>query len=130
MIEAGLVSLLKSDSSISTIVGSRIYPVIVPATASYPCLSYHTMSKPPEVNLDNSAQETARIQIDCWGTSYASVKTLQAALHTLLDGYQGICPDNTDINLCTRDVEADYWESDSKTFRAMSEYLIDYPSGQ
>jgi hypothetical protein len=130
MIESGVVSLIKADTDLATVVGGQIYPVIVPATASYPCLSYHTMSKPPEVALDRSAQETARIQIDCWGLSYGSVKALQQKIHTLLDGFQGICPDGTDISLCVRDVEADYWESDAKVFRAMSEYLIEYPSGQ
>ena len=130
MIESGLVSLLKSDPEISALVGSRVYPVIVPATATYPCLSYHTVSKPPEVTLDKSAQETARIQIDCWGNSYSSVKALQQKLHTLLDGFLGTCPDGTDISLCTRDIEGDYWESDAKVFRCLSEYLVEYPSGQ
>src|SRR5664279_2049700 len=100
MIEAGLESLIRADTDLITTIGGKIYAVVVPSTATYPCLSYHTMSGPPEVNFDNTAQETVRIQIDCWASSFAAVKTLQQKLHTLLDGYQGTCPDGTVIDLC------------------------------
>lgn len=130
MIEAGLVSLIRANTDLSTIIGNQIYAVMVPQNATYPCLSYHTTSKPPVVAVDRSGQEYARIQIDCWGSSYGSVKTLQAKLRALLDGFQGTCPDGSTVVDCFRDVEADYWESDSKTFRAMCEYVIQYPSGQ
>ena len=130
MIESSVVSLLKGNAPLVAAIGGQVYAVIVPATATYPCISYHSMSKPPSVCIDRAAQETARIQIDCWGSSYASVKTLQQQLHSLLDGFQGKCPDNTFIDDILRDVESDYWESDAKVFRAMSEYIITYPSGQ
>jgi hypothetical protein len=130
VIEAGLVSLLRSNAPLSALIGTRLYGVLVPSDAKYPCLSYTPMGKPPEVNLDKSAVETKRIQIDCWAKTYTDAKNLQVLLHALLDGYQGTCPDGTTITLSTRDVEADYFESDNETFRAMSEYLFTFPSGQ
>jgi hypothetical protein len=80
--------------------------------------------------MDRSGNESKRVQFDCWGKTYADCKALQVALHALLDGFQGLLPDGTDVDTISRDVEADYWESDSETFRAMSEYLVQYSSGQ
>ena len=88
MIEQGIVALLKATPAIAALIGTRVYPVMVPPDATYPCLSYTTMSKPPDVNMDRSANETKRFQFDCWSSSYGSVKALQSALHALLPGGQ------------------------------------------
>lgn len=130
MIESGLVSLLRATVPITTLVGTRIYAVLVPADATYPCISYTAMGKPPAVNIDRSAEEFKRVQIDCWGRTFAEVKNIQVQLHALLDGFQGSCPDGTKVSLSTRDIEADFFESDNEMFRAMSEYIFTYPSGQ
>lgn len=134
MIESGLVSLLRVTPAITALIGTDhskdVYAVLVPPTATYPCLSYHSTSKPPEVSLDNSGQESTRIQIDCWAKSYAEVKALQVALHALLDGFKGRLPDGTLVDLSTRDVEGDYYESDNEIFRCLSEYIFTHPSGQ
>src|SRR5487761_2364819 len=112
MIEAGIESLLLTAPEITSIIGTALYAVLVPPDATYPCLSYSTITRPPQVNLDKSALESKRVQIDCWAKSYPEVKVLQVTLHAALDGYQGTLPDGTIVNTCDRDIEADYFESD------------------
>jgi hypothetical protein len=130
MIEAGIDALLRATPSVALLIPGGIFAVLVPPDAVYPCISFHTMSKPPMVNLDKSAEEATRVQIDCWAKDYISAKNIQATLHALLDGYQGTLPNGTIVNLCARDVESDYFESDDEMFRAMSEYVITFPAGQ
>lgn len=86
-IEAEIVSRLKSFTATATLVGSRVYPVVLPAEVS-PAVTYRRLSGTPELNVDGSiALTSVQMEISAWGNSYEQARTLADAIFSALDGY-------------------------------------------
>ena len=126
MLEQGLNQLLSADPGVSALVGQCVYPVIIPENATYPCVSYQVISATAEYTLGSAVEVTKRVQFDAWSQAYADTKFVQTALHNLLDGFNGSLPDGTVVKGAFRDVEIDFFEQYSRTYRAVSEYVFHY----
>jgi hypothetical protein len=127
MIEAGIHALITSDPTLNGLIADRLYPVRIPSGVTYPCASYQVVSASPEsVSLDSAATRMKRIQFDCWATTYGECKQIEAALASLLDGYQGTLSDGTKVLLATPGVVIDRWEEDATVYRVMTEYIFDF----
>ena len=122
MLEAGLVSLITSDATLSGIVGTNIYHVAVPANANYPCVSYQVVSSSSEVALDKTKIQTKRIQFDAWAHTYQAVKQIEQALSDLFSGYSGTLAEGTQVLSAYPGIVIDTWEVESNTYRVTAEF--------
>lgn len=109
-IETGIVSLLTADPTVSGLVATRIYPVIIPEGSAFPCLLYHWIDKPRWNTLDN-ADDTphGRLQISSWAQNFADVITLEAAVRAALAGFVGLAGGVTVQSIIVIDTR-DTWE--------------------
>jgi hypothetical protein len=77
--EAALIAYLLADTPVTSVVGTRIYPVDRPQGSAFPALTVTRISGGPlyaedgEVSLDNG-----RVQVDCWALTYTTAKDLAA----------------------------------------------------
>ncbi len=132
MIEAGIVALLAADSGIAALVGTRIYPVLVPETTAYPCLSYQVVSSVQQYTVDRRELGQKRIQFDCWANTYADAENLKQALRNALDVYSGTLTDGTRVLGTFREVEIDFFEANSGVsgnpgvYRRLCEYSFQF----
>jgi uncharacterized protein DUF3168 len=128
MIETGLVALLETDATLAGLISGRIYPVTLPeASALYPSLTYQNVASPdPEFTFDARVTNYARIQIDAYGPSYLACKQVLAAVSSILQGYQGTLNDGTRVIWAFQSNQIDRFENDSRVYRAISEYEIEY----
>lgn len=126
MIEQGLTALVTADPGVSALIGTCFYPVILPETPTYPCMSYQVVSASSEYNLGATAERWKRIQFDAYGQAYSDCKAIVAALDTVLDGYTGTLPDGTQILGSFRVVELDLMLQYSRVFRTMVEYTFHF----
>ena len=128
MIETGLVALLNADPTLTGLIAGRIYPVTLPADlALYPSLTYQNVaSSKPEFTLDGYVSGYARIQIDAYGPSYLACRQALAAVSAILQGYQGTLSDGTRVVWAFRSNQIDRFENDSRVYRAIGEYEIEY----
>ncbi len=126
MIEQGITTLLTADSTLSGLIGTRLFPVFVPEDPTYPCVSYQVVSGSSDYSVDGTYETWKRIQFDAWGSAYADVKTIQKALHAVLDGFSGTLSDGTTVLGAFRGVELDEFEVDSRTYRALTEYSFHF----
>lgn len=130
MIEAGIVSLLNADSTVSGLIGPRLFPVLVPEgsmpinAGDPPCLSYQVISNTPTYTLALNEFDQKRIQFDAWAVTYASCKSVKQAVRNVLDGYTGTLSDGTRVLSALRGMEIDFWESDSRVYRVLFEYIF------
>ena len=86
-LETGLYTALTSDSTVSGLVGSRIYPEIMPQGVTYPAISYQRISTVRTVMLSGVDDFTqVRVMIDCWDDSYSGAKALASAVKSAIDG--------------------------------------------
>jgi hypothetical protein len=89
-VEAGIYAILAADPTVSPLVGTRIYPGMLPQGATLEAIVYQRVSGPREDTLGGVATLVhPRIQIDCFAETYAEAKALATAVRAAFDGYSG-----------------------------------------
>jgi len=128
-IETALYSILSSDSGVSAIISTRIYPRIVPQLASLPALSYQQISGPREHTMSGPAgMVKSRWQINCVVESYSALRALADAVRKALDCYSGTAS-STKIDVGFLDNENDGFDSihdvkSSKRYTKILDFII------
>jgi uncharacterized protein DUF3168 len=122
MIEAGLVSLLQADGTLTGLIGARLYPVLVPENSAYPCLSYQAVSGSAETTLEPKEALRRRYQFDAWGLAFLDCLNVQNALRNILFGYCGVLSDGTRVLSVERGAMVDGFEADARCYRALREF--------
>lgn len=127
MIEEGLTSLLLASNQLQQLVGDRIYPVLVPESSPYPCISYQTISEVSDNTSDGpSGYVDRRIQVDAWGKSYPDVRHAQDAVRQAIEGFSGTLSDGT-VVMSVRSVNSfDGFESDARIYRSSADYIVTF----
>ena len=89
-IAAALCTILNDAPAVTNIIGTGIYPSILPADAELPALVYQKISGPRDhVTAGPSGLASPRFQITCWAKTYKKVVELAEAVRQTLDGYAG-----------------------------------------
>ena len=89
-IEAAVVTILTGDIDVTTLVSSRIYPMAVPQGAAMPAITYQQITDTKlHHHGDPDTLVVTRLQVDCWGETYAAASGLKKAVRLALDGYTG-----------------------------------------
>ncbi len=87
-IEAALLSILVNFSAVNMLVGSNIFPNVIPQEADVPAITYQQITGIRTHNMQGSVGLVkARYQINCWAASYAKAKEIAGAVRLALDGY-------------------------------------------
>ena len=85
-IEEAIYSYLSGEAGITTIVGNRIYPMILPQDTDYPALTYFRVSGPEHHDKDVAFP---RIQISCWAEKYEEARTLAGEVKAAFQRLKG-----------------------------------------
>lgn len=80
--ESDLYSDLTGDAGVSAVVGSRVYPGVLPDTASYPAIAYRVIS----ATVIGGVCKARRVQVDVYAQTYSDVKDGRDAVEALADG--------------------------------------------
>lgn len=124
MIDQAVYSLLSTDAAIAALVGTRIYPIILPQTPTFPAITYTKVGAGRYVQHGGSVGVIdTTIQIDCYDTTILGAKNLAAAVvarcHALAGTYS-----TTKIFLASVINELDLSEPDFAEFRVMLEVMF------
>jgi hypothetical protein len=134
MLEAGLSQLVAAAAGVQALIGSpaRLYPVLVPENATFPCATYQVISTVPGYTHSGANPiEKRRVQFDTWSggasnANYADVKNLQAAIRAVLEGFQGTLPDGTLVAGIFVAHAADLYEQDARAYRTTTDYMVHF----
>ena len=128
--EESLVDLLKAHTALTSLVGSnpaRIYWMRAPQGIARPYLVMQIVSSIPDVTHGGpSGLIGSRVQIDCYGDTYASTKTTARAVTGRLSGFRGFRL-NTTFDGIFKDAERDEYEESAapdKAFRVSMDFLV------
>lgn len=89
MLEA-LVSLVNDDSTLSGLIGTRFYPLVVPVDQALPAAAYQVITTQREYVMEGqSGFSGPRVQITVTANSYDEARTVAEAFRSLLSGYRG-----------------------------------------
>jgi len=127
-----LYAYLTSKAAITAIVGARLYPHHLPQSVTvFPVLTFQQISNSHSHHLDSATGvAVARVQVDSWGISLASVESLGEAVRASLQGFTGNMEGSV-IHFIQLESEQDLHElglggSDDWIFRRSQDYLIKY----
>jgi len=106
--EQGLATVLVSDPAVAALIGTRVYPVIAPAAADLPFVTWrrsgvlrqHTLSGP-------MGMPTVTLTVDLYATTYEAVRELADRVRLALDGYGGTPADSISVKNVSLDNESD-----------------------
>lgn len=119
MIEPAVYTALSGSSPITSIVGTRIYPLVLREDTTFPALTYQVISTVTEPTFTSLGVRKYRIQLDCWADTYLGAATLRDAVMTALDGYT----DSTIIDSWPA-MQADFFAQDGLEYRCMIEFYM------
>lgn len=90
MIEHALFSILSNDAGVTALVGSRIYPIMLPQNATFPCASYSTDEGQEDDTFDGQGTfQQINIEVDAWAKTHAEMLTVGGAIKAALKNYSG-----------------------------------------
>ena len=115
-VEQGINTLLLADATVSGLIATRLYPMIMPQGVTLPALSYQRVATAPVNDLEGSQNhEWVRVQVDCWDDDYSGVKALSAAVRAamLLTPVYGILL-----------AQLDDYDSEEKLFRVILDFNV------
>ena len=106
--EQAISTVLLSDPAVAAVVGQRIYPVLAPATAELPLMTWrrsgvqrsHTLSGP-------MGMPTVLLSIELFALTYEAVRDLADRVRRALDGYGGSPSDSVLVSNVSLDNETD-----------------------
>ena len=88
--ERVLADALFSEPAVADIVGDRVYPVIAPASAAVPFITWRRQSVQRETTLSGpSGIANVTLAVDMYATTYEGVRELADRCRATLDGFSG-----------------------------------------
>lgn len=97
-------------------VTGNVYPLMLPDKRSYPALTYELNNSRPEYAADGPTAYQLTMEVNCWATTYLEVKTAQAEVRALIDGYTGPMGSFT-VFVAQIENELDDYEADTELYR-------------
>lgn len=120
-----LINYLLADSALTTLVGNRIYAVLVEEGTSYPCIRYLLVSSStPDLALGGAAIFYDRLQFDGIGLTYGDAVAIRDRLCALLGAWKQSFSDGTNVLGSYLLQQQDFFDDGARTFSAMAEYRV------
>jgi len=119
-----IYSILTSDSDVSAIVGTRVYPQIAAQGAAFPFVVYVLQdTSPSDTKSGVSTLDEVRYDIVVASETYAEASDLTNKIRTALDRYTGTVAGVVIDSIQFIDLDADN-DPGTETFVTSSEYII------
>lgn len=88
--EEAFIQHLLAASGVTSLAVNRIFPLSRLQGSAYPAVTVQRASGAPLYADDGDVGlQNVRMQVDCWGTTYASAKLLGRAVTAALSGFDG-----------------------------------------
>jgi hypothetical protein len=105
--EAVLRTALVGTTNVTSLVGLRIYPVLAPASASLPFVTWRRAGIERQQTLGRpSGLPRVTVEYSIYGTTYEQARETADAMRVVLDGYGGTT-DNTEVKQTSLEDESD-----------------------
>lgn len=105
--EAVLRSALVANATVSGLIGTRVYPVLAPATASLPLVTWRRSGIQREQTLvAPMGVPRVTVEYSIYGATYEQAREVADAMRAVLDGYGGTA-DNTTVRQTSLEDESD-----------------------
>jgi len=128
MLEQAIYSYISTYPGLIALVGSRIYPLVMPQNPTYPAVVYSRVSRVYEKDLLGTAWNQSRVQFSVYAKEYLEAKRVAEQLRAAFRDYKG---EINGINVMLADVtnEIDLYEPDKALYHVLVDILIIHKGG-
>jgi hypothetical protein len=132
--EEDLITYIKADSETAALIGTRIFPLILPQSVTYPACVYTVISETHNNHLSGNiggGLTNSLYQIDCYSTIYSETRSVKEALRNLLDGINHVVMGSTFVEaILLETTPADMVEAKDASqvdlYRVMMTFKVSY----
>lgn len=125
-VETELRARLIADATVNGLVGTRIYPEVLPQNPTLPAITYQDISMTSVQNLAGAAgMLMRRVQIDSFAATRVGVVALADAIRASLDGYIGTL--TTTKVVIRHALERSEYDDETESYRQIQDYTVHYP---
>lgn len=126
-IQTDVRDFLIADAAIAAIIGSRMYPDILPQNVTYPAISYSMAARESVRDIPNGPAGRARprLTINAWSLVYDQASELSDAIRLRLDGFKGVMG-ASDVGAIRLDNMFDVFEDEVQAYRILNDYIISH----
>jgi hypothetical protein len=105
--EAVLRSALVASTAVTSIIGTKIYPVVAPASTGLPFVTWRRTGIERTQTLSSPmGMPRVSVEYSIYGTTYEQARSVADAMRVVLDGYGGTV-DNTEVKQTSLEDESD-----------------------
>lgn len=123
MIGKSIYSLL-SNVYLQSFVGTKIYPVQAPQTASEPMIIYGVSgTRPEETKLGPSQEDWINLEVVVYSKDYDQLHDICKEVRSALDFQKGNIEGNEISNIVFEDYN-DSWEKDRESFVGLIQFTV------
>jgi len=119
-IDEAVRAILVANSGVYALVGTRVYPAVLPLDCALPALSFSKIS-----NKYKQIAGVPRFQISCWTEDYLECQNLKQVVETALDGYAGTISGITIIRIIPLEAP-DLYESETGVYHIPYDFKVIY----
>ncbi len=121
-IEKDIIDYLLSQDSITSLVGTRIYPMHLLEGTDLPAINYMRISQERDRSHSGNSMNRPIIQFSCWAYSYETVKDVAENLIAKLDNFSDYLASGKVTIFHTND--RDLYEPDTGLYHIPIEFEI------
>jgi hypothetical protein len=122
--EGAIWSAILASAPVTALVGTRVYPMMLPQGPTFPAIVYQRISTVPDMLVDGPGFAPIRMQLSMWATTFDGARTLADAVVTALHGYHG-----GELRLSRLINLLDDYEPDTKLFRVIADFRVHHTQG-
>ena len=126
-IEQVLQAKMVGETSITDLVGTRVYPLKAPDNPTFPFITYQRIDSEPIYTMDGGGNRVeSRFQIDAWDrglAAYKNTKAIARALQAVLSNWREVVS-GVDVQSFMRENENDDWESEAGVARVSQDWRV------
>lgn len=105
--EAVLRTALVGSTAVTSLVSARIYPVLAPATAALPFVTWRRVGVRRQQTLGAPmGMPITSVEYSIFGSTYEQAREVADAMRSILDGYGGTA-NNTEVKQTSLEQESD-----------------------
>lgn len=121
-------SKLTNHAGTSAIVATRVYPVRLPQSATFPAATYQQVSGYAEHAMGaDSGVFRATFQVTSWAESFSAARALALQVKSCLRRATGTTtPSTVTVQNTLMEMEIDAYEDGTQRYRVDQDYLISY----
>lgn len=125
-LEQALTNHLKTDTDVAAALATRIYPITLPQSVDLPAASYQLISTVPAYGHDGAGPEGVRMQIDVYGLTHLSARTITDAVRDALEGFRGIMGGVYGVPIGGVFIagQTDFYEDAARVYRISTDFMF------